>query len=94
MVPIRGRRARLRVRLPNVIAVDVYERSDVVEIAQADQRMRGWEPGGNETRPLVALRVLSCHLEKALYDGNSALEAAFWGARPPAYGTEGLRFES
>jgi hypothetical protein len=54
----------------------------------------GWEPGGNETRPLVSPRVLSCHLDNPLRAWNSALERAFRADRPSAYGTEGRRFES
>src|SRR5918999_3516849 len=55
---------------------------------------RRWEPGGNETGPLVSPRVLSCHLEKPLRAWNSALEWGFRADSPPAYGTEGLRVES
>jgi len=44
--------------------------------------------------PRVSPRVLSCHLENLLHAWNSALERAFQPARPPAYGTEGHRFES
>jgi hypothetical protein len=53
-----------------------------------------WERGGNESRPLMAPCVPSCHLEKSLCAGNSAWRAGCPVARASLYGTEGHRFES
>jgi hypothetical protein len=52
------------------------------------------ERGGNKSRPLVASRVRSCHLERCRSAGNSAWERNRRTGSASFYGTEGHRFES
>jgi hypothetical protein len=63
-------------------------------VGDAQRREQGWERGGNESRPRVAPRGRSCHLDKRVCGGNSAWEQASQAGRGTAYGTEGQRFES
>jgi len=54
----------------------------------------GWERGGNKSRPRMASRGRSCHLERFVCAGNSGWEQGSRRGRATAYGTEGQRFES